>query len=115
MDKVEFDLTDSQKRDSGDEIETLEKRVFLLEKIIRDNELGHLLDQSMSDEEYICVKGIDSIKKLALNEILTKDDTNMFDVLYRNLNTIRGIKPTGGKKEKPKTAEELRKLIKVQN
>ena len=112
-DQIEYDLTGSQ--DSShliDEVEELEKRVFLLEKIIRDNELGHLLEQSISDEEYICVKGIDSVKKLATNESLTKDDVAMFDTLDKNLNTIRGIQPKKEKKEKPKSRDELISIIK---
>ena len=109
----EFDLTGVQDESAKiDEIEELEKKVFQYEKILLDNELGHLIGKDMSDEEYICVKAINSIKKLVVNEIQTKDDINMFDVLYRNLCTLRGIKPTKDKKEKPKSREELISIIK---
>lgn len=101
---------DSEK-DLEAEVIELEKKVYTLEKIIRENNLANLLTQPMSDEEYICAKGIESIKKLVMNEIQTKDDINIFDVLYRNLCTIRGIKVEKKPKEKPKTQAELYGLI----
>ena len=45
-------------------------------------------------------------------EYLTKDDVAMFDTLYKNLNTIRGIQPKKEKKEKPKSRDELISIIK---
>jgi len=89
----------------------LEKLAFKYENIIRVNGLEKSLDKEFSDEEYICVKGIETIKMLIINQIATKDDVNMFDVLYRNLNVIRGIKSSNVKKEKPKSREELLKVI----
>lgn len=109
-----FDLEgkqDTPDKDLGAIVIELEKQVASLQKIIRDNDLSHLLAQPMSDEEYICVKAIESVKKLVMNEIQTKDDINMFDVLYRNLCIIRGIKVDKKPKEKPKTKEELYGLI----
>lgn len=109
----EFDLVGEQDPSNLiDEVEELEKKVFAYEKVLRDNDLSHFIERPMSTEEYICIKGIDSLRKLAVNESLTKDDVNMFDVLYRNLNTIRGIKPDKVKKEKPKSREELISIIK---
>ena len=93
------------------ELQRLEKIVYSYEKIIRENGLSDQLDKTISDEEYICLRGIETIKELVANKIQTKDDINMFDVLYRNLNTIRGIK-VDKKKEKPKTREELLSIIK---
>lgn len=100
-----------EEKDLEAEVIALEKKVFTLEKIIRENNLANLLTQPMSDEEYICSKGIESIKKLVMNEIQTKDDINIFDVLYRNLNTIRGIKAGSKPKEKAKSKEELLSIV----
>ena len=101
-----------QEKDLEAEVIELEKKVYTLEKIIRENNLANLLTQPMSDEEYICAKGIESIKKLVMNEIQTKDDINIFDVLYRNLNVIRGIKAGNKPKEKSKSKEELLSIVK---
>lgn len=112
--EYEFDLDgkEESKRDFKAEILELEKKVFTLEKIIRQNGFQDELPNVISDEEYICLKGMETIKKLVLNEIQTKDDINMFDVLYRNLCIIRGIKVPKKEKEKPKTKEELYSVIK---
>ena len=117
LDLDSFDLEGSTDSDAEvvklkSEVERLEKLAFSYEKIIRENGLTELLSKTITDEEYICLKGIETIKKLVANEIQTKDDINMFDVLYRNLNTIRGIKVDKKPKEKPKTREELISLIK---
>lgn len=88
----------------------LQKLNYAYEKIIRDNGLESEIDKKISDEEYICMNGIETIKKLVTNQTFTKDDINMFDILYRNLNIIRGIKPV--KKEKAKTHAELLQLVK---
>jgi len=111
----QYDLTGSDDIDVEQlqaEKEKFEKLAYQYESIIRQHGLADLLGKEFSDEEFICVKGIASIKKLVVNEIVTKDDVNMFDVLYRNLNVIRGIKPVATKKEKPKTREELVSIIK---
>ncbi len=113
----EFDLEGSSVEDSQEvrelkaENERLEKIAFKYEAIIRKGGLADELDKEFSDEEYICVKGIETIKKLVMNQIQTKDDVNMFDILFRNLTVIRGIKVGNIKKEKVKSPEELRKLL----
>lgn len=89
------------------EKEYYEKLAFQYEAVIRANGLSDQLGKEFSDEEFICVKGIETIKKLVINQIATKDDINMFDILYRNLNVIRGVKVPNMKKEKPKSREEL--------
>ncbi len=90
--------------------EELQKRLYTCEKIVRTNGLEEFLDNKISDEEYICLNGMETIKLLVTNKTFGKDDINMFDVLYRNLNIIRGIKPS--KKEKPKTHSELLSIVK---
>lgn len=96
-----------------DNTEELKKQVFYYEKVLREQGLHDLIvSGGISDEEYICLKGIADIKQLVNNSTFTKDDINMFDTLYRNLNLIRGIKLSNVKKEKPKSREELLKIVK---
>jgi hypothetical protein len=93
--------------------EELKKQVFYYEKVLREQGMDDLIvSGGISDEEYICLKGIADIKLLVNNSSFTKDDINMFDVLYRNLNVIRGIKLSNVKKEKPKSRDELLKIVK---
>lgn len=117
-DKYGFDL-EGQKGGS-DEVdykpiaEELQRKVYALEKVLRANGMESEIEASITDEEFICINGIDTIRTLVFNKTFTKDDINMFDVLYRNLNTIRGIKGNNQKKEKPKSHAELLQLVKKQ-
>jgi len=109
-----FDLEgvpdDLQPEDNSEE---LKKQVFYYEKILREQGLHDLIvSGGISDEEYICLRGIADIKTRVTSSTFTKDDINMFDVLYRNLNAIRGIKLSNVKKEKPKSRDELLKIVK---
>jgi aryl carrier-like protein len=118
-DKYSFDLdgTDSKKDEEIDYraiAEEFQRKIYNLEKIIRENNLEDQLERQITDEEFICMNGIDSIRTLVFNKTFTKDDINMFDVLYRNLNVIRGIKGSNQKKEKPKSHAELLQLVKKQ-
>jgi hypothetical protein len=119
-DKVKYDLAGMTPEKETDKVdykalaEEFQRRIYNLEKIIRENNLEDQLDRSITDEEFICINGIDTIRMLVFNKIFTKDDINMFDVLYRNLNIIRGIKGNNQKKEKPKSHAELLQLVKKQ-
>jgi hypothetical protein len=120
LDKYSFDLEGKEEPKESDKVdykalaEEFQRQIYSLEKIIRSNGLEDQLPATMTDEEFICVNGIDTIKMLVFNKIFTKDDINMFDVLYRNLNIIRGIKGSNQKKEKPKSHAELLQLVKKQ-
>lgn len=120
LDKYSFDLEGKDEPKESDKVdykalaEEFQKQIYALEKIVRSNGLEELLPAKISDEEFICINGIDTIKMLVFNKIFTKDDINMFDVLYRNLNIIRGIKGSNQKKEKAKSHAELLQLVKKQ-
>lgn len=91
------------------------QRLFILESFLLDRGLmEHANLHFISDEEMICVQGIEYIKRLVLHGTFTKDDINAFDVLHRNLCLIRGISidRKKNKKETPKNREDLLKLIK---
>ena len=117
-DKYSFDLEGSE--GGSDEVdykpiaEELQRKVYALEKVLRANGMEAEIEASITDEEFICINGIDTIRTLVFNKTFTKDDINMFDVLYRNLNIIRGIKGNNQKKDKPKTHAELLQLVKKQ-
>lgn len=95
--------------DSEFEIERLKKQILELESLIQkmkqviiDNNLEEEVEgiSEMSEEEYICVKGIGHLKKLYENGTFSKDDTTQLDILIKNLRTIRGQstkKPKSGK------------------
>lgn len=120
LDSYSFDLEGKEDSKHPDKVdykalaEEFQRQIYALEKIIRSNGLEDQLPAIVSDEEFICINGIDTIKMLVFNKIFTKDDINMFDVLYRNLNIIRGIKGSNQKKEKPKSHAELLQLVKKQ-
>lgn len=120
MSKIKYDLEGSDEKKEPEKVdykavaEEFQRRIYALEKIIRNNGLEAELPTPIADEEFICLKGIETVKMLVFNQIHTKDDINMFDILYRNLNMIRGIKGANQKKEKPKSHAELLQLVKKQ-
>lgn len=66
-----------------------------------------------SAEETICIDGINHLLKLFKLGNFTKDDTIMFDTLYKNLRLIKGqvVSNQGKRKEKPADIKELLKIV----
>lgn len=96
--------------DAEFEIKTLQKKILELEsenqkmkQVIVDNELEDEIEglDSISEEEYICVKGIGHLKKLFDSGNFTKDDVQQLDLLIKNLRLIRN-QDTGKKKSSKK-------------
>lgn len=107
------DVNDDVIGELQSEIVELKKKIYSYRKFLEDNGLMKEAEATyISDEEFICLRGIESIKKLVINEMQTKDDINIFDTLYRNLNIIRNINTSKIKKEKSKTRSELLALVK---
>lgn len=116
----------SKKTDYTDaefEIKALQKKILELEsenqkmkQVIVDNELEDEIEglDSMSEEEYICVKGIGHLKKLYEKGTFDKNDTQQLDLLIKNLRLIRGqsTKKSGGKKLKTEDVGELFSIVK---
>jgi hypothetical protein len=105
------------------EIESLRKKIIELEsenqkmkQVILDNELEDEIDglDSISEEEYICIKGIGHLKKLYENGTFQKEDTQQLDLLIKNLRLIRGqsTKKPKGKKLKTDDLGELFSIVK---
>ena len=114
----EIDYTDAEF-----EIKLLNKKLLEVEsenakmkQVIIDNDLEDELDdlETMSTEEYICVKGIDHLKNLYETGTFDKSDTQQLEILVKVLHQIRGKTPSTGKSTKIKTdnVAELFKLAK---
>ena len=99
-----------------DKILQLESENQKMKQVILDNELEDEIDglDTISEEEYICVKGIGHLKKLFENGTFTKDDTQQLDLLIKNLRMIRGqnSKKAKGKKLKTEDVAELFSIVK---
>lgn len=99
-----------------DKILQLESENQKMKQVILDNELEDEIDglDAISEEEYICVKGIGHLKKLFENGNFTKDDTQQLDILIKNLRMIRGqnSKKAKGKKLKTEDVAELFSIVK---
>ena len=123
MSKKDDNETEFEIDDAEFEIKRLKKQILELESInqrmkvvIVDNELEDEIEgiDSMSEEEYICVKGIGHLKKLYENGTFGKDDTQQLDILIKNLRLIRGqsTRSTKGKKLKTDDIGELFSIVK---
>lgn len=92
------------------------EKLIKYEKFLADKNLLEEADSSyISDEEVICLQGINSIKQLVVQGVFTKDDINAFDILHRNLCLIRGIKIDKNSVKKGKTPSTREELLKVIN
>ena len=108
---VEYEISELRQK-----IIKLESENQKMKQVILDNELEEELEglSSISEEEYICVKGIGHLKKLFENGSFTKDDTQQLDILIKNLRMIRGQsnKKAKGKKLKTEDVAELFSIVK---
>jgi hypothetical protein len=92
----------------SDNVEELQKEVLRLRKIIET--YGIEEEMHITNVEYVCQKGIDNLKHMAIRGMLDSDATKALDVLHKNLRMARGPLV---KKELPgkKTSEE--QLLKI--
>lgn len=92
-------------------IAELEKEVFKLKEIIRENDLDISDIPDMSDEEYICVSQIARLKEQSDSMSFDQEQAKIFDTLVKDLNIIRG----GNKKPKAKNKSkaEIAELISI--
>lgn len=111
MDKLteaEFEITSLRKR-----LEILETENRSLLKVIKDNDLVEDLEMDIiSDEELICVNEIRKLKELSDNGSFGKEESQILDILHKNLRLIRGQSNDLGKKPKKKASvTELFKIV----
>jgi hypothetical protein len=115
-DKIDYTDTEFEIKRLKTQILELESLNQRMKTVIIDNELEGEIEgiDSMSEEEYICVKGIGHLKKLYENGTFGKDDTQQLDILIKNLRIIRGqpTASTKGKKLKTKDVGELFSIVK---
>lgn len=99
-----------------DKILKLESENQRMRQVILENDLEEEIEglDSISEEEYICVKGINHLKKLFENGTFTKDDTQQLDILIKNVRMIRGqsSKKSNAKKIKTEDVAELFSIVK---
>lgn len=114
--------SDIQEMEKEFEVATLNKRINELEaelekayRIIQENDLEDELDEVnfTSVEEQICIDGIRHLAKLFEQGSFTKDDTQMLDILHKNLRMIRGQSIPNERKGKKVKKEDLGKLFDI--
>ena len=107
--KIEDILEDFEEEfheEANERIEELERKVMILQKTLET--YGIVEEVHISNVEFICQKGIETLKRVAQNSILTQDDAKTLDILHKNLRSARGQLQ---KKEAPgKTATEAELL-----
>lgn len=91
-------------------VEDLQKEVLKLRKVLE--EYGIVEEGHITNIEYICQKGIDDLKFLAMNGGLDSDATKTLDLLHKNLRMARG--PLA-KKEAPGRAASENELLRIVN
>jgi ribosomal protein S13 len=98
------------------EIARLKTEIERLKQILVENDLEEEFTdtRSVSQEEQICIDGINHLSKLFANGTFTKDDAQMLDILHKNLRLCRG-QSTGensNKKTKKASVSELLSIVK---
>lgn len=122
LDEMSFDIDSEHSEEDHPEIliyrqmlSEATSKIIKYEKFLQDKNLMEEADSSfISDEEIICLQGIETIKQLVIARTFTKDDINAFDILHRNLCLIRNIKIDKNSKKKsntPSSRDELLKLV----
>jgi len=90
------------------ELEELKEENYRLRKTLV--EYGIEEESSIDEVEYICVKGIEDIKRLADGAGLEHEDVKNLDILHKNLRMARKIE-TKEPKGKAKSVGELLKIV----
>lgn len=98
----------AQIKDLSDENERLRKEVMTLKKTLE--EYGIEEQAYISDIEYICLKGIESLKYIAEAGLLDVDQSKILDTLHKNLRMARGQLEIKEPKGKKKSVGELLKI-----
>lgn len=83
-----------------------------MKKILVDNELQDEIEDvdCRSVEERLCVNGINHIAAKVEAQDYSDRDIKSFEVLFRTLQSIRGIEPSK-KKQKPADVKKLLKIV----
>lgn len=107
------EISKSEIKRLNERIKELEGQVQDLTRVVVENgleeEIG--LKKAVSVEEKICIDGINHLAKLFELGSFTKDDTQMLDILHKNLRTIRGQDVSKEKKSKRADVKELLSIV----
>jgi hypothetical protein len=94
----------------SNDIEKLHKQIISLRKILETYGINE--EMHITNIEYICQKGIDDLKHLAMEGGLDSDATKTLDLLHKNLRTARGKL---NKKDVPGKATAESELLRIVN
>lgn len=112
-------MDDFKDMEESFEIKALQKKVAeqkaeieKLRQVIKDNDLEDEIEDAaeMSDAEFICVKGLEHLKKCFETGTFEKGDVQQVEILVKTLRTIRG-QSSGDKKPKSIKTDDVGKLL----
>jgi len=97
-----------------EKIEILELENTKLKILLKDSGIDNI-NNEISDEEAICVKQIARLQDESNLRLLSKDEVQKFDLLYKNLKIIQDNKNKNKKQQKSLISkEELMAIVKEQ-
>lgn len=110
IDDAQFELNSLQKKISEQKAE-IEK----LRQVIKENDLEEEVEGAaeLSDAEFICIKGLETLKKLFENGTFDKSEVQQVEILVKTLRSIRGQSTDSGKKSKPIKTDNVQELFKM--
>lgn len=108
--EAEFEVKALQKK-----IAEQKSEIDRLMQVIRDNDLEDEIGEAteMSDAEYICIKGLEHLRKVYEAGTFEKDDTQQVKILVESLRTVRGQSTGDGKKSKSIKTNDVGKLLDI--
>ena len=115
-------MDDFKDMEESFEIKALQKKVAeqkaeieKLRQVIKDNDLEDEIEDAaeMSDAEFICVKGLEHLKKLYDTGTFEKTDTVQVKTLVETLRMIRGQSSGDKKGGKPLKTNDVGKLLEI--
>jgi len=91
-----------------------EDELRVLKEVIKVNDLESEVEgvSLITDEERICIKGIEYLAKLFESGAFSKDDAQTYDILHKNLRMIRGLSMED-KKKRPQNLKSAKELLKI--
>jgi len=93
----------------SDNVEELQKEILRLRKIVES--YGIEEEMHITNVEYVCQKGIDNLKHMAMRGQLDSDGTKALDILHKNLRMARGPIAKRELPGKKATEEQLLKIV----
>lgn len=115
-------MSDFKDMEASFEIKALQKKVSeqkaeieKLRQVIKENDLDDEIENiaEISDAEFICIKGLEHLKKLYDNGTFEKGDTQQVEVLVKTLRIIRGQSSDSSKKSGKVKTNNISELFKM--